>query len=590
MIFSVEKRTLDIRHRIARQNALLHGFAQALFHRGNELSRHRAADDRVHKFELSVRRTRLETDIDHAELPRAARLFFMFAFGFRRPADRLFIRDLGFSQIDFATEFRFQFLAKDFELGLALPANDHFARFLILFHFEGEIFFRQPVEPLEDLVFVAALTRVNRHGKHGFGECDGREHDLLVFIAQSVARIGGVELAHRADIARAKFFNRFLFFPFQKIQLVDSFLFARAHIEHRYPAFQRAGKYPEHIELADEGIDGRFEHLRRKRSGRVARDFDRFSAFVFRDLRRHFIGRRHQIDDLFHQVDDAHVLRGGTAHNRNTVARGDTDFDTRDDVVVGKRAFGEILIQKLFGIFRRGFDKPVLDRLHPARHIRGNGNGNSAALCEFVSLARYYGNVAFHLAAVHNGRVHRGDAFAVFIPERFHRGNEIRIFFINTVHENNERIFMTQTKVHHLFRAHAYGAVCVRHEHNARRRAHRFLRLALEIVKARHVDDIDLGIPPYSICDGKRNRNLLCNLLLVIVHDGIAVRRFSQTVDRLAVEKHCFSKGGFTLAAVPYNRYVSDVSCLEFTHVVPFLILNSAKKYSPVTFPAFSII
>ena len=55
--------------------------------------------------EFSVRRARLEADINHAELSRAARLFFMLALSFRRFGYRFAIRDFRIGKNGFAPEF-----------------------------------------------------------------------------------------------------------------------------------------------------------------------------------------------------------------------------------------------------------------------------------------------------------------------------------------------------------------------------------------------------------------------------------------------------------------------------------------------------
>ena len=63
MRLAVDERHADVDHRVAGADAALHLGAHALLDRGDELPRHRAADDLVDELEARARRQRLDLDV-----------------------------------------------------------------------------------------------------------------------------------------------------------------------------------------------------------------------------------------------------------------------------------------------------------------------------------------------------------------------------------------------------------------------------------------------------------------------------------------------------------------------------------------------
>ena len=160
----------------------------------------------------------------------------MFSLRFHSAADGFAVSDLRFFQKDVAPELRFQLLGKHLQLGFALPADDHFARLGILFHFKGAVLFGETVQPLENLVLVPLLRRVDRERQDGFREGNGGEFHLRSLVAERIAGVGRVQLVHRADIARRELVYGVLLFAAEHIELVDALSFPGHGIVDRHAA------------------------------------------------------------------------------------------------------------------------------------------------------------------------------------------------------------------------------------------------------------------------------------------------------------------------------------------------------------------
>ena len=168
--------------------------------------------------------------------------------------------------------------------------------------------------------------------------------------------------------------------------------------------------------------------------------------------------------------------------------------------------------------------------------------------------------------------MHGCDFSAEHFAERVHGGDVIRVFLVDAVDEDDQGQRVALTVIHHLFGAYADRAGSVRHENRRVHGAHRLFRLSVEIRKTGHVHDVELDSLPCRIGGSERDGYAARDLLLVVIHDGRAVRRLSQTVDYLRVEEHRFREGGFPLSAVSDDCNVPDVLCRNAHKFPSFLI------------------
>ena len=94
MIGAVDQSHLDVDHGEARNDSRRHHRIQALFDAGDELLRHRAADDLALELVALALLVGLDLENDARELARAAGLLLVGVVDFRRAGDRFAVGDL----------------------------------------------------------------------------------------------------------------------------------------------------------------------------------------------------------------------------------------------------------------------------------------------------------------------------------------------------------------------------------------------------------------------------------------------------------------------------------------------------------------
>src|SRR5688572_17966277 len=95
MLFAVDELGPPVYHRVAGEDALLHGFFDPLLDRRPEVMRYDPTDDLVDELEAGAPLQRLDLDPAHAVLPMAARLLDVAALGARGAPNRLAVGDTG---------------------------------------------------------------------------------------------------------------------------------------------------------------------------------------------------------------------------------------------------------------------------------------------------------------------------------------------------------------------------------------------------------------------------------------------------------------------------------------------------------------
>ena len=163
MIAAVVERRLDIDHRIAGENAALHGFLHALIDRLDVFLRHRAPDDLVNELVAFARFIRIEADLGVSVLAASASLPDVLAFRFGMPANGLAIRHLWLADVGLDLVLAHHAVHNDFEVQFAHAADDGLPAVGIGVHFEGWIFLRQFAQRHAHLFLVGLGLGLDRH-------------------------------------------------------------------------------------------------------------------------------------------------------------------------------------------------------------------------------------------------------------------------------------------------------------------------------------------------------------------------------------------------------------------------------------------
>ena len=201
---------LEVRERIARDDAPLRGLAHALLDGGPEVARDGAADDVRLEDHARPRGLRLDLEPDVAELSVAAGLTLIAALRGRLPADGLAVRDLRGVHLHLHAELLFQPVDRDLDRGFADRREDRLVRRVVAAHVERGILVGQLVQRGRQLVEVGFARRLDRHRERRRREVDRVVQDDGVLFAQR--RIGRRrrELGDGADVARPDLVRRLL--------------------------------------------------------------------------------------------------------------------------------------------------------------------------------------------------------------------------------------------------------------------------------------------------------------------------------------------------------------------------------------------
>ena len=433
-----------------------------------------------------------------AVLTVTARLFLVLTFCFRSTADGFTISNLRFGEFHVNAVTCFYFLCKHFKLYVALTADNHFARFSVLFNREGVIFFFQLCKPCENLIFFSLLFSRNGHKQGGFREENRGETNLCRRIAKGVACIGVTELIYGTDIACRQLVNGFHLLTAKHVNLPDTFFRFGVRIPNGRTALQNATEALDIAKFTRERIDNGFENLRREGCVFVRTDTNHLvgADFVSKGIQT-FACLGHVRNDFVQKVDNTTVLKRRTCHDGNGVNACNTDTDTTDGFFTGQFARFEEFIEQEFVVFSRCFHKGSLHFRNLILHVVGDGDFLRTAFLEEVSTFLQSVDTALHFAAFHDRDLDGCNFTSIFCTERLYGAEVICIFFIHTVDEDDEWFTKLQAIFDDGFCADGQYAVCADNQARAACRTKTFVAFAFEIVVAGQIKDIHLNVFPH---------------------------------------------------------------------------------------------
>src|SRR5690606_8278685 len=127
-----------------------------------ELTRDRTARDLVFEHEAFAR-SRLDLELDVAELSAAARLLLEDLFALSRDGDRFAVRNLRLTDIRLDAELPLHAVDDDLEVKLAHSGDDRLSGFVVGRNLERGVFLSEAVERDAHLVLVGTRFRLDGH-------------------------------------------------------------------------------------------------------------------------------------------------------------------------------------------------------------------------------------------------------------------------------------------------------------------------------------------------------------------------------------------------------------------------------------------
>jgi len=418
-------------HRVARQNALVNAFAQALFHGGDILARDGTAHDFIHKLEFRAVRHGFKLNPYVPELAVTAGLLLVAALDAYGLTDGLAVGDLGVGDLGFDVELRGQFIDDDVQMQFTLAFDQGLAGIGRLGDAERGVLFLQTGQAAEDLVFLTLLVGEYREGDGGSREVDGVEFLGGVGRGERIPGIGGGKLGQCADIARVDGGKADLVFPHHGGKTVELLGPACRVVQGQVGGIEYAAAELQERNPSDEVIRKRLE------------DEGREGGFV---IPGSLVRRRGQIfRDRVHQPGDIQVLQSGAAEHGYHRAFGYAAFYAIEQFLVGKRAFLEVFLHQLLIRARGVFNEGLSDLLDRILHGSGNRRFGNALGVEKVCLL--FEDIHISLkAAVCDGVLQGGDLGTELFLEFVHDLGEIGMLAVHLIDEKSRRdtVFFAQ--------------------------------------------------------------------------------------------------------------------------------------------------
>ncbi len=584
MVGAVVQRCAQPDHRVTGERTFLHALAQALFHRREEVPRHRAAHDalaELHFFAVA----RLELDPDVAVLAVAAGLLFIFSLHLHLLSNRFPIGDAGIFQHDLHAELLFQLGGDDVQVLLANAGKDHLVRLRVRREVDRRIFLLQTDNPLRNLILLPLVLRQDCFGKSRRRVIHTRELHLAERGAERIAGFRVLELRHRADVARADVRHVLLLFSAHPERLAHADLFAGPRVDE----LAVSGDLPrDHLDigkLADEGIGHGFENHRGGLVLVVYGDLDGVPVLVLPYLRRLFRGGRRQPGQAVEKLIDPVQQKRVPAENRRNGAGLHALADADDDLLRGKLFPGEILFEHLVARFGHRLVDSGAQAVQPRAHIR-HLDLHGLALPVFVRFILQHIDVNIGLAAAYVRNDDRTDGRAERSLQALKHLVKVSAFIAEAVHEKDFGKLSGLRDRESFFRADAHAVFSGNRNQRGVGCAHRFAYAAGEIEQPGGVQQVDLIVFPFQRGNGGRHGTLPADLLRVEIGDGRPVAHPAQAVGSAGEVQHRFGQSRFARAAVAGQRNVQDVGSLVLFHQIT--LLSRLKNWSYIKHTIYS--
>ena len=455
--------------------------------------------------------------------------------------------------------------------GVTHGRNHGLMRFLVAANAQRRVVLGSLRQKRAHLVLVLLVSSLEgdrvlrrRHGQR----VDGNRPRKRQRVAH--ARVG--QLRHHDDVAGLRALHVGGFLAHHHVQVPQAVLLARARVHQLRAGGEHAADDFQVAQAPDEGVGHGLEHERRRLAVLVHVGF-----LAVCQLEGAVVARMREVRaDVLHHAANALLNNGGA------------------DVNGYEQLLGDGLIQKLFQLFLRqllgavevlhhqlvvGLGHQVAQTV--ARNLRGLGVigrnvldavVGGAILIEVARLHAQHVDDALEILGHANGDGDRPQTAAETRVQLRHDGVEVGVLAIDVVDEYRAR------KAHPLGLAPQLRGHDLRPGHGIDDEERHFSglhggqRVADEIGMARRVEQVDLVIMIRNGRDGRPQRELAANFLLVVIEVGLAVMRRPHARGAAGNVQHRLGERRFAGAVLADEHNVSNMfgsrSCHEY-HQLP---------------------
>ena len=512
---------LDVHHGIARQKALGHGVLHALVDGRQKAARDLAAHDLVDEL-VALPLVGLEAQPAIAELARAARLLLVTALGLGHLADRLAVRNAHRHKARLHARLLLEARKKRLHLGLAHGGDHRLVRLLAAGHAQGRVVLDRTRQERPQLVLVLLVDGLDGHRVLGNRQRQGVDGHVAG-LRQRVAGTSVGELGHHDDVAgfRALHVGRLL--AHHHVEVTEAILLARARVDQLHARLEHARDDLEEAQASHKRVGHRLEH-----------ECGRLALFVHERLlpvgqtEAPVMARMREVGaDVLHKALDALLDDRGTHEHGNEQL-------LRDSLVEQPL---QLLLRQLLLAVEVLHHQLVIGLGHEIAQLVARRARRVGVLGRNVLHALIGGSVLVEVARLHpddvddalevrvhaDGDGHGAQARAEARVQKRHGRVEVGVLAVDVIDEHGARqahiLGLTPELRGHDLRA-RHG---VNHEQRHLGRLHARQRVADEVGMARRVEQVDLVVFVRDGSDGRADRELAPDLLLVVVKVGFPV-------------------------------------------------------------------
>ena len=576
MVGAVKQRGLDVNHRIAGENAGLHGVFDTRVDRGNVLARDAATGDLVlkHVLFLGVGRKGFKGDNDTRELTGTTGLLLVRVLVLLDLlADGLAVGNHRVTHVGLDLELATHTVDDDVEVELTHTTDDGLAGLGVELDGERRVLFRELLDGDAHLLLVGLRLGLDGDLDNGGGEGHRLEDDRLVDSGKRVTRGRVLQADDRVDVASVRHVDGVLLVGVHLEDLADALLLALGRVEDLGTGLDLTGVHADEGELAVEGVRGDLEG--QSGEGFLLVGLTNLGLFLglrageeaanVADVERGGQEVHDGVEDGLH----AHVTQGGTAVDGERARVDGQEANAFLDLLERQVAVLQVGFGEFVGALSSGFDERLAVLLGLLLVLLRNGaalDDGAERVVALVVLGRVgqglHGqqvDVADEVVLGAHRDLHDDRGRVQAVADGAHREVEVGAHLVHLVDEADTRDVVLVGLTPHGLGLGLNALLAVEHGDSAVEDAQRALNLNGEVNVTGGVNNVDLVTVPERGNGGGRNRDAAFLFLFHPVGRRGAVVRLADLVVDARVEQDAFRHGRLAGIDVSHDANVADL-------------------------------
>ena len=574
MVGAIVQHGLQVHHRVAGQGTVGAGLPQALFHSGEEVLGHGAAEDLLGEDHVVLLGLGLEADPHVAELAGAAGLLLVAALLGDGLADLLPVGHPDGLQLRLHVEAALELADQHVHLHVAGAVEHHLVGLGVVGDGEGGVLLVHAGEALGDLVLLAPALGHDGHGVAGLSKGQLLQGDDLAGVAQGIAGLDLLHLADGADVTAAQLLDLGGLLAPHDIQAAQLLGGAGAGIDHGQVRRQSAGEDLDEAVLAVLVRDG-LEHEGRGHAAGGDHEGLRLSVLAggLVIVALHGVGQ--QVHDVVQQHQGAHAVDGGAAQHGEQAQFPHALAQAVDHLGVGEILAAEELVHEFLAGLGHGLLQGVVELLDDGVLALGDVDLHPLQILHLIgALVQHIDDAGDLLALVPDGHHQGGDLVAEPGPQGLEGGVVVAVVLVGLGDIDEAGHVPLLAVFPCLLQAHGHAVLGGADDDGGVGGPQGLDHLAGEVEGARRVQHVDAAPLVLQRRHSSGDGDLPLGLLRIIVADGVAVRAPAHAVDGTGHIQQALCQGGLAVSAVAQQTDVADV-LYRIAHVrsTPYVVL-----------------